>query len=145
MNASLWAVQILLALAFIAAGGMKVFAYEKYKAMSEKKGPSNITRGLTTFIGIAELAGAFGVVLLWRLESHRGSARGLRLGLQPSCCWRLATMCAGASRRPRPPFSLRWRRLLHSGAFLTGVERRSSTQPLRPCEILHACSGPRTQ
>jgi uncharacterized membrane protein YphA (DoxX/SURF4 family) len=63
MNAVLWAVQVLLALAFIAAGGMKLFAYEKYKAMSEKNGPSSMTRGLTTFIGIAELAGAFGVVL----------------------------------------------------------------------------------
>lgn len=38
MNVPLWVVQVLLALAFIAAGGMKVFAYEKYKAMSEKKG-----------------------------------------------------------------------------------------------------------
>ncbi|HLY62355.1 MAG TPA: DoxX family protein [Terriglobia bacterium] len=63
MNAALWAVQILLALAFITAGGMKVFAYEKYKAMSEKNGPSGLTRGLTTFISIAELAGAMGVVL----------------------------------------------------------------------------------
>ena len=63
MNAALWAVKVLLALAFIAAGGMKVFAYKKYKAMSEKNGPSGLTRGLTTFIGIAELAGALGVVL----------------------------------------------------------------------------------
>ena len=63
MNVALWVVQVLLALAFIAAGGMKVFAYEKYKAMSEKNGPSGMTRGLVTFIGISELAGAFGVVL----------------------------------------------------------------------------------
>ena len=63
MNAALWVVQVLLALAFIAVGGMKVFAYEKYKAMSEKNGPSGITRGLVTFIGICELAGAIGVVL----------------------------------------------------------------------------------
>jgi uncharacterized membrane protein YphA (DoxX/SURF4 family) len=63
MNVALWVAQVLLALAFIAAGGMKVFAYEKYKAMSEKNGPSGITRGRATFIGISELAGAFGVVL----------------------------------------------------------------------------------
>jgi hypothetical protein len=62
MNLALWIVQVLLAVAFVAAGGMKVFAYAKYKAMSEKNGPSGMTRGLTTFIGIAELAGAFGVV-----------------------------------------------------------------------------------
>ena len=63
MNLALWVVQGLLAMAFLAAGGMKVFAYEKYKAMSEKNGPSGLTRGLITFIGIAELAGAIGVVL----------------------------------------------------------------------------------
>ena len=63
MNAALWAVQVLLALAFIAAGGMKVFVYAQYKAMSEKSGPSSLTHGLVTFIGIAELAGAVGVVL----------------------------------------------------------------------------------
>ena len=63
MNVALWVVQVLLALAFIAAGGMKVFAYERYKAVTEKNGPSGITRGLATFIGICELAGAFGVVL----------------------------------------------------------------------------------
>ena len=63
MNTTLWIVQSLLALAFIAAGAMKLFAYEKYKTMSEKKGPTGLTRGLITFIGIAELAGGLGVVL----------------------------------------------------------------------------------
>ena len=62
MNVALWIVQGLLASAFFAAGGMKVFAYEKYKAMSEKNVPSGLTRGLTTFTGIAELAGAVGIV-----------------------------------------------------------------------------------
>jgi len=63
MNTVLWIVQVLLALAFIAAGGMKVFAYDKYKAMSEKNGPSGLTHGLVAFIGSAELAGALGIVL----------------------------------------------------------------------------------
>ena len=63
MNVALWVVQVLLALVFIAAGGMKVFAYQKYRAMSEKHGASGMSRGLVTFIGISELAGAFGVVL----------------------------------------------------------------------------------
>jgi len=31
MNLAIWIVQGLLAFAFIAAGGMKLFAYEKYK------------------------------------------------------------------------------------------------------------------
>jgi hypothetical protein len=36
MNTALWFVQAVLALAFIAAGSMKDFAYEKYKAMSKE-------------------------------------------------------------------------------------------------------------
>jgi uncharacterized membrane protein YphA (DoxX/SURF4 family) len=63
MNLAIWIVQGLLAFAFIAAGGMKLFAYEKYKTQSEKNGPTGVTRGLTTFIGIAEIAGALGIVL----------------------------------------------------------------------------------
>jgi uncharacterized membrane protein YphA (DoxX/SURF4 family) len=64
MNVALWIVQGLLAFAFIAAGGMKLFAYEKYKAMSEKKnGPTGPSHGLITFIGIAEIAGSLGIVL----------------------------------------------------------------------------------
>src|SRR5712691_8878444 len=63
MNLTLWIVQGLLAFAFIAVGAMKLFAYEKYKAQSEKHGPTGITRGLTTFIGVAEIAGGLGIVL----------------------------------------------------------------------------------
>jgi len=63
MNVALWIVRGLLAFAFIAAGVMKLFAYEKYKIQSEKNGPTGITRGLTTFIGIAEIAGSLGIVL----------------------------------------------------------------------------------
>jgi uncharacterized membrane protein YphA (DoxX/SURF4 family) len=64
MNVALWIVQGLLAFAFITAGAMKVFAYEKYKAMSEKKnGPAGPSRGLITFIGMAEIAGSLGIVL----------------------------------------------------------------------------------
>jgi hypothetical protein len=47
---ALWIVQGLLAFAFVAAGGMKVFAYEKYKATSEKNGPSGLTRGLVSLV-----------------------------------------------------------------------------------------------
>ena len=63
MNTALWTVQILLATAFAAAGCMKVFAYEKYKEVSEKKGPTNLGRGLVKFIGLAEVAGAVGIVI----------------------------------------------------------------------------------
>jgi len=63
MNIALWIVQVLLAVAFIAAGGMKVIAYERYRATSEKNGPSNLKHGLVTFIGLSEVAGAIGIVL----------------------------------------------------------------------------------
>jgi DoxX-like family len=63
MNVALWIVQGLLAFAFVAAGGMKLFAYEKYKATSEKNGRSGLTRRLISFIGAAELTGAVGIVL----------------------------------------------------------------------------------
>ena len=63
MNVTLWIVQGLLAFAFIAVGSLKLFAYEKFKAQSEKKGPVGITRGLAAFIGAAEIVGGLGIVL----------------------------------------------------------------------------------
>ena len=65
MNIALWIVQGLLCIAFLMAGGMKVFAYEKYKKQAEEhaKGKGIISRELTTFIGISELAGALGLIL----------------------------------------------------------------------------------
>lgn len=66
MNLTLWIVQGLLSAAFLMAGGMKLFAYEKYKKQAEGKSPAKgpgISRGLTTFIGISELAGGLGLIL----------------------------------------------------------------------------------
>jgi uncharacterized membrane protein YphA (DoxX/SURF4 family) len=63
MNIALWVAQVLLAVSFTAAGGMKVFAYEKYKEGSEKNGPSGLNHGLVMFIGLTELGGAVGIVL----------------------------------------------------------------------------------
>jgi len=62
MNIVLWIVQTVLALAFISAGGMKVFAYQKYKAVLEKQGKSNLTESIARFIGTTELAGAVGLI-----------------------------------------------------------------------------------
>jgi len=72
MNLALWIVQGILAFAFIVVGLMKVFAYEKYKALTEKNGPTGITRGLAAFIGIAELAGGGGVWAVYSREVMRG-------------------------------------------------------------------------
>jgi uncharacterized membrane protein YphA (DoxX/SURF4 family) len=63
MNIALWIVQVLLAASFLASGGIKLFAYQKYKAMSEKNGSSGLSHGLVTFIGLSEVAGAVGIVL----------------------------------------------------------------------------------
>jgi uncharacterized membrane protein YphA (DoxX/SURF4 family) len=61
MNTGLWIVQLVLCVAFLGAGGMKVFAYRKYKESAGRG--LDLSRGLVTFIGISELAGALGVIL----------------------------------------------------------------------------------
>lgn len=63
MNLALWIAQAVLAVTFLMAGGMKVFAYPKYRAVSERNKPSGLSRGLVTCIGIAELTGAIGIIL----------------------------------------------------------------------------------
>jgi uncharacterized membrane protein YphA (DoxX/SURF4 family) len=66
MNLTLWIVQGLLSAAFLMAGGMKVFAYEKYKQQTAGKEPGKgheISKGLVTFIGISEIAGGLGLIL----------------------------------------------------------------------------------
>ena len=68
MNILLWGIQGLLAALFLMSGGMKLFAYERYKAMGEQRSPgrgSGLSRGLITFIGLSEVAGAIGLVVPW--------------------------------------------------------------------------------
>jgi uncharacterized membrane protein YphA (DoxX/SURF4 family) len=60
MKIALWIVQILLALVFIASGSMKLFAFDQFAASAPALANQ---RGLVTFIGIAELAGALGLIL----------------------------------------------------------------------------------
>lgn len=66
MNFSLWIAQGLLCAAFLMAGFIKVFAFEKYKADAERRSPNRglgLSKQLVTFIGICELAGAAGVIV----------------------------------------------------------------------------------
>src|SRR5258708_6898799 len=65
MNAALWIVQGLLAVGFLLVGGMKLFAYEKFKKMTEERSPGQPgpSKELAIFIGISEVAGAFGLIL----------------------------------------------------------------------------------
>jgi uncharacterized membrane protein len=61
VNIALWIVQGILCAMFLGAGGMKVFAYSKYK--ESVGGELNLSRRLVTFIGLSELAGAIGLIL----------------------------------------------------------------------------------
>ena len=61
MNIVLWTFQILLALAFLMAGSMKAFQYEKAKA--QMAWVLAVPHGLVTFIGTVEILGAIGLVL----------------------------------------------------------------------------------
>lgn len=61
MNIALWVVQGVLCALFLYAGGMKVFAYRKYE---ESVGSGlGLSKGLVTFIGFSEMAGALGLIL----------------------------------------------------------------------------------
>lgn len=61
MSIALWISQILLALMFLMAGAMKVFQYEKAKESANWM--KDASKGFVTFIGIAELLGAIGLIL----------------------------------------------------------------------------------
>lgn len=66
MNLALWIVQGMLCAVFLGVGGMKVFAYETLKRHTAGKTPNQgptLSKGLTTFIGISELAGAAGIIV----------------------------------------------------------------------------------
>jgi len=66
MNIAQWIIQGLLAMLFLFAGGMKLFAYDRYQKQAEQQHPDRalgLSRGLVTFIGASEVAGALGLVL----------------------------------------------------------------------------------
>jgi uncharacterized membrane protein YphA (DoxX/SURF4 family) len=60
MKIALWIVQALLALVFAASGSMKLFAFDQLAASAPALADQH---GLVIFIGIAELAGAIGLIL----------------------------------------------------------------------------------
>lgn len=65
MNIALWIVQGLMAAAFLMAGVTKAFQYEKAKVMIPWV--KDVSKGLVTFIGWAELLGGLGLILPWAL------------------------------------------------------------------------------
>jgi uncharacterized membrane protein YphA (DoxX/SURF4 family) len=61
MNIGLWGAQAILAVMFLMAGTMKAFQYERAKA--SLPWVKDLSKGLVTFIGIAELLGGLGLLL----------------------------------------------------------------------------------
>jgi uncharacterized membrane protein len=61
MNIVLWILQVLLAIAFLLAGVLHGFRQEQAK--SQLKWPAALPPALLTFIGIAEILGAVGLIL----------------------------------------------------------------------------------
>ena len=63
MNIVLWILQVLLAILFLMAGVNHGFRFEAIKDDPRMVWVNAVPRGLLTFIGIAEILGALGVVL----------------------------------------------------------------------------------
>lgn len=65
MDGLLWIAQVLLAGVFLFTGISKLLAYERVKGAVEARSngiPAGVSRGLAASIGLAEIAGALGVV-----------------------------------------------------------------------------------
>jgi hypothetical protein len=86
MNTLVWIAQILLGGIFLFTGAGKLFAYKKLIESLEarsKFGHAGVSRRLAAFIGLAEIAGALGVLTPgWLVPGHllvRLAAGGLAL------------------------------------------------------------------
>ena len=76
MNYALWIVQVLLALLFLFAGGMKLAL-----PLDKLTGPVALPGWLTRFIGVAEVLGAIGLILPSLLRISPGLTPLAALGL----------------------------------------------------------------
>ena len=93
VSTALWIVQGLLALMFLFAGGMKVFAYDRYRKQTQEQHPDRdlgLSKGFVTFIGASEVAGGLGLVLPW--------ATGILPALTLLAAVGLTVIMVGASR-----------------------------------------------
>ena len=86
MNIALWTVQVLLAVLFLFAGGMKLVM-----PMDEmmKQMPIPLPGWFMIFTGVVEVLGAIGLILPWLL--------GIRPGLTPLAAAGLAIVMVGAT------------------------------------------------
>ena len=86
MTYVLWTVQVLLALVFVYAGGIKLVL--PIEAMTEQM-PASLPGWLLRFVGVAEVLGAIGLVLPGLL--------GIRPGLTPLAALGLVIIMIGAT------------------------------------------------
>ncbi len=84
MTYALWIVQVLLALLFLFAGGMKLVM-----PLEKLAGPIQLPGAFLRFIGVAEVLGAIGLILPGLL--------GIRPGLTPLAAAGLVIIMIGAS------------------------------------------------
>jgi hypothetical protein len=84
MNGVLWVIQVLLALLFVFAGGMKLVL-----PLEQLTGPVALPGAFIRFIGVAELAGGLGLVLPALLR--------IRPGLTPLAAAGLVIIMIGAT------------------------------------------------
>jgi hypothetical protein len=84
VNSALWIVQVLLALLFLFAGGMKLVL-----PLEKLTGPVPLPGAFLRFIGVAEALGAIGLILPWLLR--------IRPGLTPLAAAGLVIIMIGAT------------------------------------------------
>ena len=63
MTVALWIINILLAVAFLGAGAMKVAKKPEQLKESGMQWVEDVSPGLVKFIGVAEVLGAIGLIL----------------------------------------------------------------------------------
>ena len=83
-NATLWVIQGVLAALFLFAGSMKLIL-----PIEEMAGPVALPGAFLRFIGVAEVAGALGLILPWLTR--------IRLALTPVAAAGLVVIMAGAT------------------------------------------------
>jgi uncharacterized membrane protein YphA (DoxX/SURF4 family) len=84
LNAALWIAQVLLALVYLFSGGVKLIS-----SIEEMTRDVPLPGAFLRFIGVAEVLGAFGLVLPWLL--------GIRPGLTPLAAAGLTIIMIGAT------------------------------------------------
>ena len=101
MNIALWVIQAILGLFFLFAGGMKLFAFEKFKAQAAERSKGKdlgFSKGFIHFIGACEVAGGFGLIFPTALR--------IAPALTPLAAFGLAVIMLGATvfhlRRKEP-------------------------------------------